>query len=199
MTSSLTINSYKSDDQKHLLDNYHYLTERRCLKQRLYHAPLALRRSISLEDSSTDTDNNLLDKKTDKYSLNLIQTQSSQLSSSLNSLCLKLRRYQLLPEYDEDIAKSSDENNFNWWITAARLKPIFQKIVMSDYKNFDHFPETYGNDQDITFKDCKRQQRRNAVCLEVDRLYYNDQLILFAMVANEVQLEFNLTFSGFTE
>ena len=68
---------------------------------------------------------------------------------------------------------------------------------MADYKKTNYFPETYLNDEEITFKDCKRQGRRNAVCLGVDRLYYNDQLVLFATIANEVQLEFNLMSSGF--
>lgn len=198
MTSSLTFNAFDNEDQNRLLDNYHYLAERRCLKQRLYHPPLTLRRSVSLEDTSTDIDNkNLLDKAKDKYSTNLFQSQNSQLSSSLNSLCLKLRRYQLLPEYNEDIEKSSDQHEFNWWITAARLRPIFQKVVMSDYKDNCDFIETYEHDECIKFKECKRRNRRNAVCIEVDRLYYNDQLILCAMVATEVQLEFNLTYSGF--
>ncbi|CAF3077966.1 unnamed protein product [Rotaria sp. Silwood2] len=135
MTNSLTFNSYENDDDdKHLLDNYQYLAERRCLKQRLYHTPLTLRRSISLEDSSTDIDFNLLEKQKDKYSLNLSQSQNNQLSSSLNSLCLKLRRYQLLPEYNEDIAKSSDQHDFNWWRTAAHLRPILQKIIMKPPK-----------------------------------------------------------------
>ncbi|CAF1250985.1 unnamed protein product [Rotaria sp. Silwood1] len=200
MTNSLTFNSYENDDdEKRLLDNYQYLSERRFLKQRLYHTALTLKRSISLEDTSTDVDLNLLEKQKDKYSLNLSQIQNNQLSSSLNSLCLKLRRYQLLPEYNEDIAKSSDEHNFNWWITVAHLRPILQRVIMADYQQIEYFPETYDNEQDITFKQCKRQNRRNAVCMKIDRLYYNDQLFLFATIANQVQLEYSLTFSGFKD
>lgn len=197
MATSLTFNPYENEDRTRLLENYHYLADRRCLKQRAYHAPLALRRSISLEDSSTDPENNLIQKPNEQYSTNLLPSHNPQLSSSLNSLCLRLRRYQLLPEYDENIARTVDENDFNWWKTAARLRPIFERVVMSDYKKTDYFPETYENEEEMTFKICKRQGRRNAVCLGVDRLYYNDQLILFATIANEVQLEFNLMSSGF--
>jgi hypothetical protein len=194
MSTSVSFNSYENDDHTRLLDNYHYLAERRCLKQRSYHAPLALRRSISLEDSSTDVDVNLLEKPNEKY---LLPSHNPQLSNSLNSLCVRLRRYQLLPELNEEIAQAANQSDFNWWKTAAHLRPICERIVMSDYKRTNYFPETYENDEEITFKDCKRQGRRNAVCLGVDRLYYNDQLILFATIANEVQLEFNLLSSGF--
>ncbi|CAF0764859.1 unnamed protein product [Rotaria sordida] len=198
MTTSITFNPYENDD-KRLLDNYHYLAERRCLKQHLHHTPLTLRRSISLEDTSTDVDLNLLEKTKDKHLLNLSQIQNNQLSSSLNSLCLQFRRYQLLPEYDEDVAKSSHEHDFNWWKTIAHLRPIVKNAIMSDYRKNDYFPQTSDNDEYLTFKNCKRQQRRNAVCIEIDRLYYNDQLLLFAMVANQIQLEHHLTFSGFSE
>ena len=198
MTTGLTYNPYENDDHTRLLDNYRYLTDRRCLKQRLYHAPLGLRRSVSLEDSSTDGEKNSLSKSNEQYSTNLLlPTLNPTLSSSLNTLCLRLRRYQLLPELNEDMANIADQNDFNWWKTAARLRPIFEKAIMSDYKQTIYFPETYQNDEEITFKDCKRKGRRNGVCLGIDRLYYNDQLILFATIANEVQLEFNLMSSGF--
>jgi hypothetical protein len=198
MATSLTFTSYENDDHTRLLDNYRYLADRRCLKQRLYQAPLALRRSVSLEDSSTDVDNKLSDKKNEQYSkTNLLPSLNPQLSSSLNSLCLKLRRYQLLPEHNEDIAKTADQNDFNWWKTANRLRPVFEKVVMADYKKAYYYPETYEDDEEITFKSCQRQGRRNAICLGIDRLCYNDQLILFATIANEVQLEFNLMSSGF--
>ena len=194
MATSLTFNPYENDDRTRLLDNYHYLAERRCLKQRAYHAPLALRRSISLEESSTDPDLNLLQKPNPS---NLLGSTNPQITSSLNSLCLQLRRYQLLPEHNEDIARSSDESHFNWWKTAAHLRPILEKIIMSDQRKSHSSPETFEDESEITFKDCKRQKRRNAVCLEVDRLCYNDQLILFATIANEVQLEFNLMSTGY--
>jgi hypothetical protein len=197
MATSLQFNPYENDDHTRLLDNYHYLTDRRCIKQRSYHAPLGLRRSVSLEDSSTDPDNNLLQKQNEQYSNNLLSAHNPQLSSSLHSLCLRLRRYQLLPEYNKDIEKSATENDFNWRKTAIRLRPIFEKIVMAEYKRTIYSPEPSENDEEISFKDCKRQGRRNAVCLGIDRLYYNDQLILFATIANEVQLEFNLLSSGF--
>ncbi|CAF4015641.1 unnamed protein product, partial [Rotaria sp. Silwood1] len=67
--------------------------------------------------------------------------------------------------------------------------PILQRVIMADYQQIEYFPETYDNEQDITFKQCKRQNRRNAVCMKIDRLYYNDQLFLFATIANQVQLE----------
>lgn len=201
MTSGLACNSFENEDRHRLLENYHYLTDRLCLKQRAFHAPLALRRSISLEDSSTDIENNLLQKQkqnnNEPYSSNLLPTHNPALSSSLNSLCLRLRRYQLLPELNEDMANTADQNDFNWWKTAAKLRPLFERVIMSDYKQKRYFPETYENEQEITFKQCIRQGRRNGVCLGVDRLYYNDQLILFATIANEVQLEFNLMSSGF--
>jgi hypothetical protein len=196
MATSVKYNPYENDDHTRLLDNYHYLAERRCLKQRQYHAPLALRRSISLEDSSTDPIPNCSQKPTEQF-LSTLPTHNPSLSSSLNSLCLRLRRYQLLPEHDENVAQSSDQNDFNWWMTAARLRPIFEKITMSDYKHVDYFPETYENNEEITFNQCIRQGRRNAVCLGIDKIYYNDQLTLFATIANEVQLEFNLMSSGF--
>ncbi|CAF1684673.1 unnamed protein product, partial [Adineta ricciae] len=44
MATSLTFNSYENDDRTHLIENYHYLSDRRCLKRRRCHAPLALRR-----------------------------------------------------------------------------------------------------------------------------------------------------------
>jgi hypothetical protein len=197
MATSLTFNSYENDDRTRLLENYHYLAERRCLKQRAYHTPLGLRRSVSLEDSSTDPDTNSLQKPIEQYSTNLLPSLNSQLSSSLNSLCLRLRRYQLLPEYHEEIAKIVDDNDFNWKKTAVHLTPIIEKVVMTQYKIIEYFPETYQNDEEITFKHCKRQGRRNAVCLGIDRLCYNDQLVLFATIANEIQLEFNLMSSGF--
>jgi hypothetical protein len=197
MATSLTFNAYENDDHTRLLDNYHYLTDRRCLKQRLYHAPLQLRRSMSLEETPTDSENNLLQKPNEQYLTHLLPTFNPQLGSSLNSLCMRLRRHQLLPEYNEEIARTVDQNDFNWWKTAARLRPMFERIVMEDYKRISYYPETYQNDEEITFKDCKRQGRRNAVCLGIDRLCYNEQLILFATIANEVQLEFNLMSSGF--
>lgn len=199
MTNILNFETYDNDDKNRLIENYHYLAERRCLKQRPFHTPLTLRRSISLEESLADPDVNSLQKPKDKCLLDTLPLPNSQLSSSLNSLCLKLRRYQLLPEYDENIARSADEHDFNWWRTVARLRPIFEKLVMSDYRKNDYFPETFENNEEINFEFCKRRNRRNGVCLEVDRLYYNEQLVLAAMVANQVQLEFNLTFSGFKE
>ena len=197
MSTGLTYNCYESDDRTRLLDNYHYLTDHRCLRQRAYQTPLSLRRSISLEDSSTDIDQNLSPKSNEQFSNNLLVTHNQQLTSSLNSLCLKLRRYQLLPEFNEEMAKTADQSDFNWWKTAAHLRPIFERFVMTEYKRKYYVPETYENDNNNTFKYCQRRGRRNAVCLGIDRLYYNDQLILFATIANEVQLEFNLMSSGF--
>ncbi|UJR34310.1 hypothetical protein I4U23_021713 [Adineta vaga] len=197
MATSLTFNSYDNDDHTHLLENYRYLSDRRCLKQRLNHTPLALRRSFSLEDSSTDVDTKLTQKTNEQCSTNLLPSHNPQLSSSLNSLCLRLRRYQLLPEYDEDIEKSSDENDFSWWNTAAHLRTMFEKLLMAHQRRHFYNPGVYEKDEDIHFKNSKRQGRRNAVCVGVDRLCYNDQLVLFATIANEVQLEFNLMSSGF--
>ena len=197
METSLTFNSYENDDRTHLIENYHYLSDRRCLKQRQFHAPLALRRSFSLEDSSTDVDTNLKVKNNDQCSTHLSPSYNPQLSSSLNSLCLRLRRYQLLPEYDDDIAKSSDENDFSWWKTAAHLRTMFERLLMAQQRRHFYIPGVYENEEDITFKKCKRQGRRNAVCLGIDRIYYNEQMVLFSTIANEVQLEFNLLSSGF--
>lgn len=197
MSTSLRCNFYEKDDEKHLLENYVYLNDHRCLKQRHNHPPLALRRSVSLEDSSTDTEQHLTKQINEQSNNHLLPSLNPQLSSSLNSLCLRLRRYQLLPEFNEDIAKTSDQNDFNWWKTAVRLRPIFEKVIMAEYRRILTYPETYRDDEEITFQKCLRQGRRNAVCLGIDRLCYNDQLILFATIANEVQLEFNLLSSGF--
>ncbi|CAF1531599.1 unnamed protein product [Adineta steineri] len=197
MATSLAFNSYENDDHTRLLDNYRYLAERRCLKQHTLRTPLALRRSVSLEDSSTDPIINSTQNSNEQSSNHLLPSLNPQLSSSLNSLCVKLRRYQLLPEYNKDIEKISDENNFSWWTTANHLRTMLEKLIMTQQRKTSHAPGTYIHDEEITFRNCKRQGRRNGVCLEVDRLYYNDQLVLFATIANEVQLEYNLLSSGF--
>ena len=195
MSTSFQCNFYEKEDEKHLLDNYVYLNDHRCLKQRPNHPPLALRRSVSLEDSSTDPEK--INQIKEQSTTHLLPSLNPQLSSSLNSLCLRLRRYQLLPEFNEDIAKTADQNDFNWWKTAVRLRPIFERVIMAEYRRIITYPETYLDDEQISFHRCLRQGRRNAVCLGIDRLCYNDQLILFATIANEVQLEFNLLSSGF--
>lgn len=196
MSTSVRFNYYENDDEKKLIDNYVYLNDHRCLKQRPnHHAPLALRRSISLEDTSTDPDK--INQIKEQSNHHLLPSLNPQLSSSLNSLCVRLRRYQLLPEFNEDIAKTADQNDFNWWKTAVRLRPIFERVIMAEYRRIPNYPETYVDGEEVTFTKCIRQGRRNAVCLGIDRLYYNDQLILFATIANEVQLEFNLLSSGF--
>ena len=189
-------------DDRHLLNNFHYLSERRCLKERLSgHAPLQLRRSVSLEDTSTDTDGSYLQKTKEFANVpsGLMPSYNPQLSSSLNSLCVRLRKHQLLPEYDQNIARSADESDFNWWKTAARLRPIFERIIATEYKQTKGLPPVVPDEEDLPqdFEHCKRRGRRNAVCLGVDRLCYNEQLTLFATIANEVQLEFNLMFSAF--
>lgn len=195
----------ENSDERHLLNNYHYLSERKCLKERFSgHQPLQLRRSVSLEDTSTDSDGNYL-QKTKEYSnvpSGLLPSYNPQLSSSLNSLCVRLRKHQLLPEYDQNIARSADENDFNWWKTAARLRPIFERIVANEYKQTANSSKNVEENEEVetSFEDyekCKRRTRRNAVCLGIDRLYFNEQLTLFATIANEVQLEFNLMFSAF--
>lgn len=214
MSTSVTFNSYESDDRRHLLENFHYLSDRRCFKSRspipsssssssTCHPPLTLRRSVSLEDTSTDVaGTTFLSKSSECSSSHLLvpSAPNPTLSSSLNNLCLRLRRHQLLPEYNEDIARSSDENHFNWWKTAATLRPIFEKLIMNDYRTPDPLTSA-SNDEQLkeSFQRSRRRGRRNAVCLGIDRLYYNEQLILFATIANEVQLEFNLMFSGFKE
>ena len=212
MSTSVTFNSYESDDRRHLLENFHYLSDRRCFKSRSpvpssssspHPPPLTLRRSVSLEDTSTDVaGTTFLSTSSDCSSSHLLlpSAPNPTLSSSLNSLCLRLRRHQLLPEYNEDIARASDENHFNWWKTAATLRPIFEKLIMNDYRSPEPLTSTSDDEQlKASFQLSRRRGRRNAVCLGIDRLYYNEQLILFATIANEVQLEFNLMFSGFKQ
>ena len=199
MSDDSKFRRHEDDDYTCLWDNYHYLAERGCIEKYLYHAPIALRRSTSLEDSSTGLDVSLLQKPKDKSLSSSLLSGNLDLSSPLNLLCLKLRQHQLLSEDNRDIAKSSEENELNWCKTAAHLRPILEKITMMDYKTADYFLEVSKNDEKTTFKNCKRQDRRNAVCLEIDRLYYNGQLFLFATLANEVQIEFTLSSRRFNE
>ena len=49
----------------------------------------------------------------------------------------------------------------------------------------------------IKFNQSKSVQRRNGICCAVDRLCFNEQLILFVAIANDVQIEYNLMSSGF--
>ena len=191
----------EDNDHEKLLENYNYLSEKNCLKSTRYvnHTPLTLRRSISLEDSSTDHKGKPFEKQKDSSNF-LLPSYNPTLSSSLNSLCLRIRRHQLLTDHDENIDQTTKENDFNWWKTIARLRPLFERII-SEQNPIDQFSSVYDQDDSksfqLQFQACLRKGRRNAICIAIDRLYYNEQLFLFASLANEVQLDFSLLLSSF--
>ena len=96
MANDLRFNREDSSDEVNDLD---YLSEHECLKsyyvpltrQRNSHVPLGLRRSVSLEDTSIET--NLQNTKSQNcWNLSL---PNSKLSSSLNSLCFRFQAHQL--------------------------------------------------------------------------------------------------------
>jgi hypothetical protein len=191
MATSLTFNCQDSSNF------FHYLSEHQCLKsyavplsrQNNCHVPLGLRRSVSLEDTSIDTNLNHLQKP---------KTQNSTLSSSLNSLCIRLQAHQLLPEFNENIAKSANEHQFDWWNSADHLRPFLQQIILHQQFTNEFIDDHEKQDQIfIQFQKSKRNKRRNAVCFAVDRLCYNEQMILFVAISNEIQIEYNLMSSGF--
>ncbi|CAF1453933.1 unnamed protein product [Adineta ricciae] len=145
--------------------------------------PLCLRRSVSVEEKSHGS---------------TISSIDPSLSSSLHSLCLRLRPHQLLPEFNENIAQASNENEFDWWKSASHLRPLLQNIIL--YQNFtNEFKDDKGEDNKIYQKFCKskRYRRRNAICDIVDRLCYNEQATLFSTIAIDLQIESNLISSGF--
>ena len=76
--------------------------------------PKSKEMNFPVEDRSTNS----------SFNSTLLPSHNASLSSSLNCLCLRLRRHQLLQEYDEKLARSSDENDFEWWKTAERLRKI---------------------------------------------------------------------------
>jgi hypothetical protein len=179
-------------------NDHHYLKPFVPLSRRnACYVPLGLRRSVSLEDRPSDNNSNFLKKPQTKNSLDL-PLQNSSLSSSLQSLCFRLRPHQLLPEFNKSIAKSDDEHKFDWWNSAAHLRPLIENIIL--YENLSSHFEDDLDKQDknlIKFKKCKRNGRRNGVCFGIDRLYYNEQMILFVAISNEVQIAYNLLSSGF--
>ena len=192
MATSLTFNSQDSKT------NSPYLSSRRYLKATTHLVPLGLRRSVSLEDNSIDTDLNSLQKPILQKSSNLLIAKTS-VSSSLNCLCVQLRPHQLLPEFNENIAQTAIEHEFDWWKSAAYIRPVIENIIL--YQNFKSEFQDDKQIEDqmfIKFTKSKRNGRRNAICCAIDRLCYNQQLILFVTIATDVQIGYNLISSGFT-
>lgn len=201
MASQLRFEGKKSLDPNCLKENVEYLSEHQylktCVPLRRHNAcpvPLDLRRSVSLEDTLSNENNNLnnLQDSTTQNSLN------TSLGYSVQSLCFRLRPHQLLPEYNRYIAKADNEHQFDWWTTAEHLRPLLENIIL--YEKFQSYFEDDQNQQDeqfILFKKSKRNQRRDAVCFGIDKLCYNEQMILFVAISNEVQIEYNLMSSGF--
>ncbi|CAF0916218.1 unnamed protein product [Adineta steineri] len=153
--------------------------------------PLQARRSTSLENLSNNKKPELLINPSYPIIPNT-------LSSSLQSLCVRIRPYQLLPELNENIAESSNEHDFNWWRYASHLRPLLQNIIV--YRNFrNEFLDYKDEDEKIfcKFTQSKRYKRRDAICSTLDRLYYNEQTILFSTIATDLQIEYNLVCSGF--
>ncbi len=197
-TSSLILSRQESPEI-----NSNYLSEHRYLRsyavplsrQKASPAPLGLRRSVSLEDTSSTQTNLLKPKPQNSSNLSL---PHSTLSSSLTTLCVKLKPHQLLSEFNQNIAISSDEHQFDWWESAAHLRSLLEKIIL--YEQYTNEFTDDENKQDKIFnqfKQSKRNGRRNAVCFAVDRLCYNEQLILFVAISKEIQIEYNLMSSGF--
>jgi hypothetical protein len=166
-----------------------YLSENRYLKtyvslsrQNSCSIELGLRRSISFEDKLNE--NNFL--------------INDSLSSSLNNLCFRLKPYQLLPEFNQFIEESVNQHQFDWWNTIDHLKPLIENIIL--YENLNNSFEDDTNKEDqylIQFRKSKRNKRRNAICFAIDRLFYNQQMILFVAITNDIQIQFNLISSGF--
>ena len=98
---------------------------------------------------------------------------NSTLSSSLNSLCLRLRPHQLLPEFNDNIARSSDQHEFNWWNTAAHIKPLIQQVILRP-KFTNEFIEDKEKEETslIEFSNCRRNQRQNAICSDIDKRFF---------------------------
>ncbi|UJR24497.1 hypothetical protein I4U23_005872 [Adineta vaga] len=147
---------------------------------------LGLRRSVSLEE-----------KPIENKSSNLPSMDPS-LTSSIQCLCVRLRPHQLLPEFNENIAQSANEHEFDWWQSASHLRPLLQNIIL--YQNFTNdFKDDKDEDGKIFRNFCKskRFRRRNAICDTLDRLCYNEQATLFSTIATDLQIEYNLISSGF--
>ncbi|CAF1237698.1 unnamed protein product [Rotaria sp. Silwood1] len=94
---------------------------------------------------------------------------NSILSSSHNSFCLRLRPY-------------------NWSNTAVHIKSSIEHVILCP-KFTNEFIEDKAKEDKvlIKFANCKRNGRRNAICSATDKLFYNQQMILFITVSHEVQ------------
>jgi len=185
MATNLTFEGKDSIDHHHLFENINSLSENRYLKS----VPLVLRRSVSLEDKSIDSNINFRQQSS---SLNL-----SLEDRSLNSLCLCLKSHQLLPEFNENIVRSSNEHQFDWWNTVDHLRPLIKNIIL-----YEELKNNFQDDIDkedkyfIQFIKSKRNGRRNGICLYIDKLYYNQQMILFVAITNQFQIQHKLMSSG---
>jgi hypothetical protein len=153
---------------------------------------LRLRRSVSAEDIPTET---ALTVPSERAIGRLLDPS---LSSSVQCLCIRLHPHQLSPELGENTAQPVDEYQFDWWKSASRLRPVLEKIIL--HENFtSEFDDSKDEDEKIwkKFIHSRRYRRREAICLALDRLYYNEQTILFSSIATDLQIEFNLFSSGF--
>jgi hypothetical protein len=184
MANDLTFQGKDSIDHHHLKENLNSLSENRYLKR----VPLEFRRSVSLEETSIDSNINCRQQSHLNLSLE---------DPSVNSLCLCLKSHQLLPEFNENIVQSSNEHQFNWWNTIAHLRPLIENIIL-----YEKLKNNFEDDLDkedkyfIKFIKSKRNGRRNGICLNIDKLYYNQQMILFVAITNQVRIQHNLISSG---
>ena len=104
----------------------------------------------------------------------------------------------MLEEFNATIAKSDREHKFDWWKTIAHLRPLIEKLIFEDQLESHFEDDEHKIDKVfIKFNQSKSVQRRNGICCAVDRLCFNEQLILFVAIANDVQIEYNLMSSGF--
>jgi hypothetical protein len=182
MATDLRFEAQNPSDDHHLKENCSYLSSNRYLKSSL---PLGLRRSVSLEDTSINKNFDFLEKSKTK-------------TSSVQSLCFRLRVHQLLPEYNKNIEKLDNENEFDWWNTIDHLIPLIENIIL--YQKLTNHFEDDQNKQDkqfILFQKSKRNGRRNGICKEIDRLCYNQQIILFISITKQIQIKYNLISEGF--
>jgi len=91
--------------------------------------------------------------------------QNESLSSSVNYLRIRLCPHQLLPEFDENIIRTTNEHEFDWLKSAADILPVLEKRILNQ-----NLPNQFEDDE---------------------------QMILFAKIATDIQMKHNLISAGF--